>query len=76
MFERWEERLQLVPGFLGVPEVEELIKSPFNALNALLLTLGCIFYAEGGRIDVGPIRKQVQIKQSKVGEKQGDVGDM
>ena len=65
MVEWREERLQLFPGFVGIPESEELEEGPLDALNALLLPLCSILCAEGKRVDVWPVGMEVKVEQSK-----------
>ena len=52
-----------VTSFLRVPEVEELIQCPLDALDALLLAaLARILGGEGLVADPGPIWKQVEVE--------------
>jgi hypothetical protein len=59
-----------ITGFVRVPQAEELVQRPLNALDALLLALGGIFGTERQGVEIGPIGPQIEIQQAEVGEKE------
>lgn len=58
------------PGFFWVPEAEELVEGPFDALDALLLGCKCLC------IEPRPVGEGVEIEKTEIGQEGLDVAGM
>lgn len=65
MAQEWEKATDIL-GLSRIPETEELVESPLDALGPLLLALGGILVRKSQGVDVGPIRQEVEVQQAQV----------